>query len=201
MTFTIRLEEEKDYFHVENLTREAFWDLYQPGCDEHLALHQLRNSQAFIPELDYVACEDDEILGNIVYSKAVVRNEKEMFSVLCMGPLCVIPSRQKTGIGSQLLKYTIEKAKGMGYAAIVIFGNPAYYHRFGFKDAKEYNIQTSEGQNLDAFMVLSLDEEKLQKINGRFFEDPAFQVDKENLKEFEQNFPFKEKHKREGQFR
>lgn len=201
MTITIRLEEKKDLFKTENLTREAFWDLFQPGCDEHLALHQLRKSQAFIPELDYVACVDEEIVGNIVYSKAVIRNDKEEYTVLCMGPLCVIPSRQKTGIGSQLLKFTIEKTKGMGYPAIVIFGNPAYYHRFGFKDAKEYNIQTSEGQNMDAFMVLPLDEEKLQKINGRFFEDQAFQVDKDDLEKFEQNFPCKEKHIREGQFR
>jgi len=50
-------------------------------------------------------------------------------------------------------------------------------------------------------MVLPLDEKKLQKINGRFFEDPAFQVDKNDLEKFEQNFPHKEKHKREGQFR
>jgi predicted N-acetyltransferase YhbS len=201
MSINIRLEEEKDYFEVETLTREAFWDLYQPGCDEHLALHKLHRSQAFIPDLDYVACDGDEIVGNIVYSKAVVKNEKEEFTVLCMGPLCVIPSCQKMGIGSQLLKFTIEKAKGMGYSAIVIFGNPAYYHRFGFKDAKEYNIQTADGQNFDAFMVLPLDEEKLQKINGKFYEDQAFQVDKDDLEKFEQKFPYKEKHKREGQFR
>ena len=37
----IRLEEEKDYYEVENLTREAFWNLYRPGCFEHLVVHKL----------------------------------------------------------------------------------------------------------------------------------------------------------------
>jgi predicted N-acetyltransferase YhbS len=46
MNIKIRLENEKDHKEVENLTREAFWDLHQPGCDEHLLAHKLRKVQA-----------------------------------------------------------------------------------------------------------------------------------------------------------
>ena len=49
MDIEIRLEVEADYLETEKMTREAFWDLYKPGCNEHFILHQLRKSPAFIP--------------------------------------------------------------------------------------------------------------------------------------------------------
>ena len=51
---TIRLEQPKDYREVENLTREAFWNVYRPGCTEHYVLNQYRTNPDFIPELDLV---------------------------------------------------------------------------------------------------------------------------------------------------
>jgi predicted N-acetyltransferase YhbS len=199
----VELREERisDYSETENLTREAFWDVYKPGCDEHLVLHQLRQSKAFIPELDYVACDNGRIVGNIVYTKAVVKSSNNESEVLCMGPLCVSLLSQKKGIGSLLLQSTIKIAKSLGYAAVIIFGNPDYYHRFGFKDAKEYNIQTAEGQNFDAFMALDLSDDGLRNVKGKFFMDEAFRVDEENLEKFELNFPYKEKHIKEGQLK
>ena len=199
MNIELREERISDYLETEYLTREAFWDVYKPGCDEHLVVHQLRQSKAFVRELDYVACDNERIVGNIVYSKAIVTSSNDESEVLCMGPLCVSPSYQRKGLGSLLLQSTIKIAKGLGYAAVIIFGNPAYYHRFGFKNAKEYNIQTAEGQNFDAFMVLDLSDDGLSKISGKFFADEAFQIDKKNLEKFELNFPYKEKHKKEGQ--
>ena len=73
-----RLENEKDFFEVENLTREAFWDVYRPGCNEHLVLHKLRNAESFIKELDYVALKDDKIIGSIVYSRMFFGTDKKM---------------------------------------------------------------------------------------------------------------------------
>ena len=52
--FIIRNELEKDYNEVENLTRDAFWNVYRPGCNEHFVIHKLRNENRFIKELDYV---------------------------------------------------------------------------------------------------------------------------------------------------
>ena len=50
----LRLEETKDYKKVESLTREAFWNVYGPGCDEHYIIHIMRKSDAFIKELDII---------------------------------------------------------------------------------------------------------------------------------------------------
>jgi predicted N-acetyltransferase YhbS len=69
---TIRLEETKDYCEVENLTREAFWNVYRPGCTEHYVLNQYRTSPDFIPELDFVMMEGDIIIGHVMFSKAEI---------------------------------------------------------------------------------------------------------------------------------
>ncbi|MFZ2955560.1 MAG: N-acetyltransferase [Candidatus Ozemobacteraceae bacterium] len=201
MSIIIRPEVEADFFETEMITREAFWDKYKPGCDEHLVLHQLRKSEAFIPELDYVAIDDSKIVGNIVYSKATVKNMAAENTVLCMGPLSVLPSFQKRGIGSLLMRKTIEKAIFLNYSAIVIFGNPQYYMKFGFVNAEQHGIQTSDGHNFDAFMTLVLSTDLMKGIAGRFFEDKAFQIKNEDLEMFEKYFPFKEKHVREGQLK
>jgi len=64
----IRKECENDYRQVEELTREAFWNLHVPGCDEHYLVHVMRSHSDFIPELDFVAIaikdiKDNEIIG------------------------------------------------------------------------------------------------------------------------------------------
>lgn len=194
----IRLETKKDYRETENMVREAFWDIYRPGCDEHLILHKLRKVPAFIEELDFVACdinENNRIVGNIVYSEAKISNsQNQEYSVLCMGPLSVLPSYQGKGIGSLLVNKSLQKAKLLDYNAVILFGDPEYYHRFGFENAKKYNIKTSQGENFDAFMTLELYDDSLDGIQGKFIENPVFQVENEELELFEKEFPDKEKH-------
>ena len=55
---------------MENLTREAFWNVYRPGCTEHYVLNQYRTNPDFIPELDFVMEEGDKIIGHVMFSKA-----------------------------------------------------------------------------------------------------------------------------------
>ena len=176
------------------MIREAFWNLYKPGCDEHLIVHKMRKVPAFVKELSFVAVDDDKIVGNIIYSKAKVvnHNHKEV-EILCMGPIGVLPSYQGQGIGSLLMNHSIEKARQLGYKAVILFGNPRYYQRFGFANAKEYGIQTSSGENFAEFMALELYDGGLQGISGRFSEDEVFQISKDELEIFEKQFPYKEK--------
>lgn len=201
MSIIIRLENKNDYLEVEHLTREAFWDLYHPGCSEHLVVHNIRKSSSFIPELDFVALLDDKIVGNIIYSKStVVDKDNHAYEVITFGPLSVLPSFQKQGIGSALIAHTKKLAQTMGYKAIIIFGNPVYYHRFGFENAANFAISTAEGANFEAFMALELSKGGLQGITGRFYADPAFDVNQEELGSFEKKFPYKEKHITDTQF-
>ena len=89
---TIRLETEKDYRAVEELTREAFWNVYKPGADEHYFVHQMRSHPDFIPELAFVLDKDGRIIGSIMYTKAWLEDESgSRKEILSFGPLCVAP--------------------------------------------------------------------------------------------------------------
>ena len=201
MNVHIRLETPSDFRETETFTREAFWDLYKPGCDEHFIVHNLRNIAAFVPELDFVATFDNKIIGNIIYSKAKVIDDQNIeHEVLCMGPLSVLPSYQKKGVGSKLIEHSTDKARDMGFKGVILFGNPDYYHRFGYCNAQNYNMSTSDGHNYDAFMALELYENSLQGIEGKFYADPVFVTDNKELEEFEKEFPYKEKHVTDTQF-
>ncbi len=106
----IRLEKEEDYFEVEKLTREAFWNVYRPGCFEHLVIHKLRNDECFVKDLDYVIEEDGKIIANIVYAKAKIKLETgESREILIFGPVSVLPKYQNKGYGEKLIQYTIYK--------------------------------------------------------------------------------------------
>jgi predicted N-acetyltransferase YhbS len=183
MLFSIRPETPKDYRETEILTKKAFWDVYTPGCDEHLILHKLRQVQAFIPELDFVAEFDLQIIGNIVYSRT------NFNGIIAMGPLSVLPKFQNRGVGSALVKHTVNVAKFLKYQAIIIYGNPKYYSRFGFKNAVQYNLHTPTGENRNSFMVLETYTNSLHGIQGNIIEDPVFQTNPQELSEFEKNFP------------
>ena len=203
MNIILRNETEMDYFTVENLTREAFWNVYMPGCDEHLLTHNIRNLPCFIKELDLVAEVDGNIVGNIIYSKAKATdlngNNHEFIS---FGPVAVHPDYQKKGIGSALINHTFKLAEQFGYTAVFITGNPEYYQRFGFTAAFDYSIHLKgipENDRAEFFMVKLLKQNALDGISGVFEFDKCFEVDKNQLDEFDKQFPPKVKEKRPGQ--
>ncbi len=191
MKIKLRLETEKDYRRVEEITREAFWGVMGPKCDEHYLAHILRKSDDFIKELDYVAEIDGKIIGNIMYAKGRVVDGDNNYDVIGFGPLTVLPEYQKCGVGKALVTHTIDKAKELGYKVIVIFGHPDYYPRYGFKKAKDYAITTSTGHNFDAFMVLPLVDD-ISNIKGKFYESEVYEFDKSSVEEFDKTFPYKE---------
>ena len=190
----IRNETEKDYTIVEEMTREAFWNLYVPGCDEHYLVHIMRVHEDFIPALDFVAETDGKIVRNIIYTKAGLideaGNEKP---ILTFGPHCVRPGYQREGIGKKLLRVSFDKALAMGYDTVVIFGNPANYVSRGFKSCIRFNICLEGGIFPSAMMVKEL---KSGVFDGRrwlYRESPVYHFDRDQVEEFAQRFPPKEK--------
>ena len=196
-----QLESEKDYEEVENLVREAFWNVYRPGCNEHLVAHKLRNVESFVKELDYIIRKDGKIVGNIMYSNMF--HEQQMCKdIVAFGPISVHPDYQNQGIGKQLIQSTLETAKKLQYKAVMITGNPQYYHRFGFQSASHYGIYLpgmSQEEEAEFFMVKELEKGFLKQHTGVYDFDSCFNVPDEELEVFEQKFPRKEKREpREG---
>jgi len=200
MDLIIRNEQINEYRAVEELTREAFWNLYVPGCSEHFVLHNMRSSSDFISELDFVAELNGKLVGNIVYTHGKLINDMgETHNVISLGPVSVLPAYQRQSIGSALIKYSLDKAKSLGFTAVFIYGNPRYYSRFGFRCAERYDITNSEGKFAVALMALELIPGTLRKISGRFLESEVFKVDEDGFQKYENTFPPKNKAVTESQ--
>jgi predicted N-acetyltransferase YhbS len=196
----IRLEDPIDHRTVEELTREAFWNLHVPGCDEHFLVHKLRDHQDFIPELDYVAVADDILVGNIMYCRSkIVLPDGRQHPVITFGPVSVRPDYQKLGIGSALIEHTSRAAASMGHESVFIYGNPAYYQRFGFRPAEAFQITTAEGKYHPALLVRELKAGALAGICGRFYESPVYHLDADEAAAFDATLPPKEKFVTESQ--
>lgn len=176
MKITIRHERIQEGHEVDRLIRDAFWGQTRPTCDEHYLAHLLRADAAFVPELNFVAESQGRLIGSILYSKAaVVDDQGSIHPVLTFGPLSVLPQYHRShGVGTALMQHSIREAKKLGYAAIVFYGHPDYYPRFGFQNAACFGITSSEGYNFDALMAMPLYKGGLEGITGRFCEPAPF---------------------------
>lgn len=174
MKFTIRNETPNDHRQVETMTREAFWNLYVPGCDEHYFVHKMREHPDFIPELDFVLEKDGKIIGNVMYTKSwLVGASGEEKEILSFGPLTVHPDYQRQGYGKALLEHSFRVAREMGYEAIVIFGNPGNYVSRGFVSCRKANVSLEGGFWPVAMLVKELHEGALGGKAWTFRESTA----------------------------
>ena len=137
----IRLEEPRDWREVENLTREAFWNVYRPGCTEHYVLNQYRSNPDFIPELDFVMEEDGRIIGHVMFSKAIITLDGgTAFPSWTFGPISIHPDYKRKGYGLKLLLYALDKAREYGVGLLCMEGNIHFYGHAGFCLASSLKI-------------------------------------------------------------
>jgi putative acetyltransferase len=194
MDITIRRETVADYREVEEMVREAFWNLYVPGCDEHYLAHIIRGHEDFIPELDYVAELNGKIVGSILYtkSKAIAEDGTELETV-SFGPVCVHPDFQRKGIGSKLIRHTIALLKEQGIKALMILGHPYNYVTYGFKNCIDFNVSDSEGRYPMGQLVLELEPGVFKGKKWQAVFSSVCDVDSQKVLEFDKQFPEKEK--------
>jgi len=153
----IRLENEDDRYPVEVLTREAFWNLYRPGCDEHYTAHVIRSHEDFLPDLTFVAEVDKQIVGSIMFTRSWVIDELgKKVETATFGPLCVHPAWQRQGVGSALIEHARKLAAQKGYPAILILGDPHNYCRHGFRTGKDMGVSMLDGRYPLGLLVLEL---------------------------------------------
>lgn len=194
MTITIRHEEEKDYRIVEEITREAFWNLYFPGAVEHLLVHNIRKHPDYIPELSYVIELDNQIIGSIFYTKAkVIDKEGAAHPIITFGPVSISPAYHRQGFGRMLIEHSLAEAKRLGFNAIILGGFTYHYHPYGFVGTKKYNISMPDGKFYTGVMALPLFEGALDGISGSVHFSEALYPDESLLDDFDQTFPPKEK--------
>ncbi len=194
MEVVIRNERAEEARTVEEVTREAFWNLYAPGCSEHYIVHVIRQHQDFIPELDYVALVDGRIVGNIMYTRAALIGEDgETLEIASFGPVSVLPAYQRQGIGSGLIQHSLQAAKALGWKAVAIYGDPHNYCKHGFRNGKDLGISDGSGDYPHGLLALELELGALAGHRWRFQTSPVFECSESDVEDFDRQFPPKAK--------
>jgi putative acetyltransferase len=195
LEITIRPESEADHLPVDTLTREAFWNLYRPGCDEHYTTHRIRGHEDFLPGLTFVAEVDGQMAGSIVYTRSWVINPLgEKVETATFGPLCVHPAWQRRGVGTALIEHTRDLAAQQGYPAILILGDPHNYVRHGFRTGKDMRVSTLDGRYPLGLLVLELRPGFLASSpQWRFQTSAAYEFAPEEAEAYDASFPPRER--------
>ncbi len=201
--YIIRLERSEEHRDVENLVREAFWNVYRPGCSEHYVIHVLRDDPAFVKELDFVMEQDGRLIGQNMFMKTVIQaDDGRVIPVLTMGPIGILPELKRQGYGKALLDYSLERATELGFGAVLFEGNIDFYGKSGFDYADRFGIRyhdLPEDADASFFLCKELVPGYLDGVTGVYQTPQGYYVDDADVDAFDKAFPPKEKLKLPGQ--
>ncbi len=194
MSILVRNEEEKDFRRVEEVAREAFWNLYFPGGHEHYLVHSMRNHKDFIKDLAFIIEVDGEVEGAIFYTHSkIIQKNKEDVKTITFGPVFISPKLHRQGLGKALISHSIEKAKEMGFNGIIILGFPYHYSPYGFVGGKKYSISMEDNNYYIGLQALELQEHAFDNVKGYAKFSDVFEFTQEEVDKFDKNFHEKEK--------
>lgn len=193
MNIVVRNERTEDYRRAEEVAREAFWNLYFPGAAEHYVVHKMRSHPDFISELAFVIEVDGKVEGGIYYTHSEVVTSEGKFPTVSFGPVFISPEYHRQGLGRKLITHSIEKAREMGYKAILTLGYPYHYEPYGFRGGKNYGISMADGKFYKGLLVLPLEENALENVKGYAEFSEVFEADEAEIASFDATFPEKEK--------
>lgn len=193
----IRNERPEDFRNVEEMARNSFWNVYQPGCTEHYVLHCFRNDPDFVSQLDFVMELDGEIVGQIIFVRAHVDLDNGgKLPVMTFGPLCIAEGYKRKGYGKILLDYAVEQAKALGVGALLTEGNILFYGKCGFTVAKNFGVRYADDPEADYFIAKELQTGFLSGVSGIYSDPAGYFVAVNNPQKFEEydsTFPPKQK--------
>lgn len=166
MEIDIRQESARDHAAVYDLVKSAFEPEEGHDPDEPRLVERLRGSQAFIPELSLVAEYNQRIVGHIMLTRIKILNKEKAVDSLALAPVSVLPEFQGNGIGGKLILQAHEIAKSLGHGSIVLLGHETYYPRFGYQQAKAFDIQIPIDAPDENCMAIELIKGSLEHVRG-----------------------------------
>lgn len=125
------------------------------------------------PLVSLVAEEDGNVIGHILLSPVTLESEPAL-TLMGLAPMSVVPSRQRQGIGSSLVREGLERCRQIDAAAVVVLGHPEYYPRFGFVPAVRLSLRSEYDVPEEVFMVRELRDNALRGRSGTIRYHPAF---------------------------
>lgn len=162
--WTVRTEEPGDAEGIDRVLRRAF-----QGDNAADLVRTLRSQGGYDAGLSWVALESEpvpRIVGHVLFSPiAIVRGDVPA-PALALGPLGVMPDRQRHGVGSAIVEAGLKASRDAGHGIVLVLGDPAYYSRFGFALASEARIEPPDPDWAGAFQVLGLMPRALDGVRG-----------------------------------
>jgi putative acetyltransferase len=166
-TIRYRLETPEDIPTIHAVERDAF----KREAEADLVDRLREKGAAF---LSWVAAEDGEVLGHVLFSPVTIKMDSDEYPALGMGPVAIRPDRQRQGIGSEMIRTALDVIRGTNQPIVVVEGNPKYYSRFGFQDATLTGLTCQFDPPPGCFMVLELQPGALNGRSGRVYYRPEF---------------------------
>ncbi|WP_027368616.1 GNAT family N-acetyltransferase [Desulfocurvibacter africanus] len=162
----IRRETEAEFPQIYDLVKVAFQTAKVSNGKEQDFVNQLRSGGNYIPELALVAEENGQLVGHIMLTKAHVVDGETKFETLLLAPISVALEYRNRGIGSALIKESFRLAKARGYTSVLLVGDPAYYHRYGFRTAAGFGIKPTHPIPDENVMACELAPNALRGVSG-----------------------------------
>jgi putative acetyltransferase len=168
MSVQIQKTQPEDFTAIEQVHQQAFH-----GCSEAYLVKLLHaNNKASV---SLTASLNGQIVAHILFSPVTFDPVQPRLQAVGLAPVAVLPSYQKQGIGSRLIREGLQACREAGDDAVMVLGNPAYYSRFGFGRARDYGLG-NDYNAAEAFMVIELNRGVLEGVSGTVKYQPEFQM-------------------------
>ena len=151
---------------IKRLNDAAFRGTYESKLIEEVRA-------AGLAAIELVA-DEQVVIGHILFSVLDVTVAGEPVRALALAPMSVQPERQRSGIGSALVRAGLEQARAQGWQAVIVLGHRDYYPRFAFAAALAQPLEAPFSG--PSFMALELQQGVLQGSDGRVVYPKAFGV-------------------------
>lgn len=169
----IRQETEQDFPQTYEFIKTAFQTSHHSDGTEQDYISKLRSGSGYVPELDLVVAdknESDKIIGHIMLTKIAIKGvttmPKNTFEILLLADVAIDIGHRNQGLGSDLVREALKRAKKEGYAAVILAGDPLYYERLGFISAEKFNIKNKQNIPDENVLVYELVPGILEGIEG-----------------------------------
>jgi len=140
LMMNIRLAQETDLDSILEVIETAFPDEENKVI---MNLVQDLHQETASPSMKSLVAEvDNQAIGYVYYSPIFLKSDTSISGYI-LAPLAVSPEHKNKGVGSNLINAGIDMLTNDGVGVLLVYGDPAYYGRFGFKEENresEYGI-------------------------------------------------------------
>jgi predicted N-acetyltransferase YhbS len=164
----IRKSTEADRSDIEKIHTTAFGE--EEGPEIVALVNGLFDDTTATPLLSLVAAEKDQLVGHILYTKAVLKGADTPVSIRLLAPLALLPDAQAQGVGSRLIKEGLNQLKDAGVDLVFVLGHPDFYPRCGFMPAGVLGFEAPypiPDENAGAWMVQALKDGVIGRVKGK----------------------------------